>query len=45
MLLDLSNEVYFKKVFTDTEVFKSFVKDVLGIDININQVETEKNVT
>ncbi len=42
MLLDLSNEVYFKKVFTDTEVFKIFVKDVLNIDIDISQVETEK---
>ncbi len=42
MLVDLSNEVYFKKVFTDTEVFKMFVKDVLNIDLNISKVETEK---
>ena len=42
MLADLSNEVYFKKVFTDIEVFKAFTKDVLGIDLNITKVETEK---
>ena len=42
MLANLDNEVYFKKVFTDVEVFCAFVKDILGIDIHINKVETEK---
>jgi hypothetical protein len=42
MLANLDNEVYFKKVFTDVEVFTAFVKDVLGIDIHIDKVETEK---
>ncbi len=42
MLANLDNEVYFKKVFTDVEVFTAFVKDVLGIDIHIEKVETEK---
>jgi hypothetical protein len=41
MLANLDNEVYFKKVFTDVEVFTAFVKDVLGIDIHIDKVETE----
>ena len=42
MLANLDNEVYFKKVFTDVEVFTAFVKDVLGIDMHISKVETEK---
>jgi hypothetical protein len=42
MLANLDNEVYFKKVFTDVDVFTAFVKDVLGLDIHINKVETEK---
>jgi hypothetical protein len=42
MLGNLDNEVYFKKVFTDTTVFKAFVKDTVGIDIEIEKVETEK---
>ena len=42
MLANLDNEVHFKKVFTDVDVFTAFVKDVLGIDIHINKVETEK---
>ncbi len=42
MLASLDNEVHFKKVFTDVEVFTAFVKDVLGIDIQIDKVETEK---
>lgn len=41
-LANLDNEVHFKHVFTDVEVFTGFVKDVLGIDINIDKVETEK---
>ena len=42
MLANLDNEVHFKKVFTDVEVFKAFVKDVLGLDMHITKVETEK---
>ncbi len=42
MLANLDNEVYFKKVFTDVEVFTAFVKDVLDIDIEVKKVETEK---
>ena len=42
MLANLDNEVHFKKVFTDVEVFTAFVKGVLGIDIKINKVETGK---
>jgi hypothetical protein len=42
MLANLDNEVFFKKVFTDVEVFCAFVKDVLGIEMHITKVETEK---
>ncbi len=42
MLANLDNEVHFKKVFTDVEVFTAFVKDILGIDMHIDKVETEK---
>lgn len=42
MLANLDNEVHFKQVFTDVEVFCAFVKDVLGISIEIDKVETEK---
>ncbi|MGL4363617.1 MAG: hypothetical protein ACRCSB_00240 [Bacteroidales bacterium] len=42
MLANLDNEVHFKKVFTDVEVFTAFVKDVIGIDMKISKVETEK---
>ena len=41
-LSSLDNEVIFKKAFTNKIVFKAFVKDVLGIDIHIDKVETEK---
>lgn len=41
-IANLDNEVHFKNVFTDVEVFCGFVKDVLGIDMNIEKVETEK---
>ena len=42
MLANLDNEVHFKNVFTDVEVFSAFAKDVLGIELNIDKVETEK---
>lgn len=44
MLINLDNEVHFKKVFTDVEVFTGFVKDILNIDLHITKVETEKNL-
>lgn len=38
----LDNEVIFKKAFTDKLVFTTFVHDVLGIDVEIDRIETEK---
>jgi hypothetical protein len=38
----LDNEVIFKKAFTNKVVFKAFVRDVLGIDIEVGRIETEK---
>ena len=34
--------VIFKKAFCDVEIFKGFVRDILGIQIEIDHVETEK---
>ncbi len=42
MLGNLDNEVIFKKAFTNELVFKTFVKDVLGIDFEVGKIETEK---
>ena len=42
MLARLDNEVYFKKAFTDKVVFKAFVKDIVGIDVEPDKIETEK---
>jgi len=33
--------VVFKQAFSQVEVFKQFVKDVLDIEINIDKVHTE----
>jgi hypothetical protein len=38
----LDNEVIFKKAFTDKLVFTQFVKDVIGINIKVGKIETEK---
>ena len=38
----LDNEVFFKKAFTDEFVFKAFVKDIVGIDVQPDKIETEK---
>ncbi len=38
----LDNEVFFKKAFTDRIVFKAFVKDIIGIDVEPTTIETEK---
>jgi hypothetical protein len=45
MLGSLDNEVIFKKAFTDKIVFEAFVKDVLGIEITVGTIETEKKFT
>jgi hypothetical protein len=42
MLGNLDNEVIFKKAFTDKTVFKAFVRDILGIEIEVDKIETEK---
>ena len=42
MLVNLDNEVIFKKAFTNKIVFEAFVKDVLGIEIEVDKIETEK---
>ncbi len=42
MLGNLDNEVIFKKAFTNKIVFKAFVRDVLGIEVEIDKIETEK---
>ena len=34
--------VIFKKAFCDVDVFKGFVRDILGIELNIDKVETKK---
>lgn len=43
ILARLDNEVIFKKAFTDPFVLKAFVKDIVGIDINPDRIETEKS--
>ncbi len=45
MLGNLDNEVIFKKAFTDKTVFKFFVRDILGIEVEIDKIETEKKFT
>ncbi len=42
MLARLDNEVFFKKAFTDRIVFKAFVRDIVGIEVNPEKIETEK---
>jgi hypothetical protein len=42
MLGNLDNEVIFKKAFTDITVFKAFVRDILGIEVEIDKIESEK---
>ena len=45
MLGSLDNEVIFKKAFTDKFVFEHFVKDILGLDVEVGVIETEKKFT
>jgi hypothetical protein len=42
MLAPLDNQVIFKIAFTDMDVFIGFVKDIIGIDIVVGKIETEK---
>ena len=42
MLANLDNEIIFKKAFTNKTVFKAFVRDILGIEIEVDVIETEK---
>lgn len=37
--------VIFKKAFSQPDIFKAFVKDILNIDLDIDRVETEKSFT
>ena len=41
-LAALNNQVVFKKLLSDEEVLKAFVKDLLGIDIQPQTIEVEK---
>ncbi len=41
-LARLDNEVFFKKAFTDRLVLKTFVKDIIGIEVEPEIIETEK---
>lgn len=45
MLGSLDNEVVFKKAFTDKEVLESFIFDVLGLQLDLGTIETEKKFT
>jgi hypothetical protein len=42
MLAPLDNQVIFKIAFTDKDVFTGFVKDIIGIEIEVDKIETEK---
>jgi hypothetical protein len=44
-LAPFSNQVIFKKAFTDPEVLESFVRDVAGIEFQPAKIETEKKFT
>jgi hypothetical protein len=38
----LNNQVVFKKLFSDEEILKAFIKDFLDIDITPQSIEVEK---
>ncbi len=42
MLASLDNGLIFKKAFTDMFVFKAFIKDILGLEVEVSKIETEK---
>jgi len=35
--------IIFKKAFSQVEIFKAFVKDIIGVELEIEKVETEKS--
>ncbi len=37
--------VIFKKAFSNIDIFKAFVKDIIGIELEIDKIETEKSFT
>lgn len=41
-LARLDNDVIFKKAFSDKVVLTQFIKDILGIEIKIKKIETDK---
>ncbi len=41
-LAPLSNEIIFKKAFSDEQVLEAFVKDVSGVDFHAHKIETER---
>jgi hypothetical protein len=41
ILARLDNEVFFKKAFTDEIVFKAFVRDIVGIEVEPDKIETK----
>jgi len=43
MLAPLDNEIVFKKAFTNKTVFRNFIKDILGLTVDIEKIETEKH--
>lgn len=42
MLGNLDNATIFKKAFTDKLVFEQFIKDILGFEVKVGKIETEK---
>ena len=42
MLAPLDNETVFKKAFTNKIVFTQFVKDIFGVEVEVDKIETEK---
>ena len=40
-VIPLKYGTMFKRAFSDTEIFKQFVKDILDLDLNIDKVHTE----
>jgi predicted transposase/invertase (TIGR01784 family) len=41
-VISLQYGVMFKKAFGQVDIFKAFVKDIIGIELDIEKVETEK---
>ena len=38
----LRYSVIFKKAFSNVDIFRGFVRDILGVHLEIDSVETEK---